>query len=87
MKALVLAVFFALPSLIVKAQECYDLGSRSEWIGVVCYENGSMNVQMQGSTYNFCNVPSNIFKGLVNATSPGTYYDQHIRGRYRCSGY
>jgi hypothetical protein len=34
--------------------------------------------------YSFCGVPENIYSGLLNAASKGTYYDQHIRDRYQC---
>ena len=87
MKTAALILLLLIPVLSVQAQECYDLSSRSAWIGLVCYQNGTMSVQMQGSTYKFCNVPSGTFAAFVNSSSPGTYYDQQIRHRYRCSGY
>ncbi|HQW04783.1 MAG: KTSC domain-containing protein [Flavobacteriales bacterium] len=86
MKAALLALLFAV-ALGTQAQECYDLSARSSWVGVVCFNDGTLTMQMQGATYKFCNVPFDTFSGLVNAGSPGTYYDQYIRGRYRCSGY
>lgn len=33
--------------------------------------------------YSHPGVPYEIFLGLLHADSPGTYYNQHIRGRYR----
>lgn len=69
------------------AQECYDLSTRSSWISVVCYSGGTLSIVMTGSRYNFCGVPYDLFQGLLRASSPGTYYDNYIRGRYRCSGY
>ena len=33
--------------------------------------------------YDHPGVPYSVFVELVNAMSPGTYYNQHIRGRYR----
>lgn len=39
---------------------------------------------MQGEVYQFCGVDRIVFDGLVRAQSPGRYYDQVIRGRYRC---
>ncbi len=34
--------------------------------------------------YTFCEVPKEIFDGLLNAPSKGRYYDCHIRDKYRC---
>jgi hypothetical protein len=38
----------------------------------------------QGHTYTFCRVPQQIFDGLLSASSKGSYYDRHIRGKYQC---
>jgi hypothetical protein len=35
-----------------------------------------------GGPYTFYRVPREIYVGLINATSPGTYYHRHIAGRY-----
>lgn len=32
--------------------------------------------------YTFHRVPLNVYLGLINAASPGSYYNRHIRGRY-----
>jgi hypothetical protein len=69
------------------AQECYDLSSRSTWISIVCYNSGTMSIKMQGQRYDFCGVPYDLFQGILRASSPGSYYDTYIRGRYRCAGY
>jgi hypothetical protein len=36
-----------------------------------------------GGVYDFHGVPVSVFQALVNAASPGRYYNQCIRGRYR----
>jgi hypothetical protein len=36
-----------------------------------------------GGVYDFHGVPESVFQGLISASSPGSYYNQHIRGRYR----
>lgn len=36
-----------------------------------------------GGVYDFHGVPVAVFHGLISASSPGTYYNHHIRGRYR----
>nr|WP_231990229.1 KTSC domain-containing protein [Pseudomonas sp. Z003-0.4C(8344-21)] len=38
----------------------------------------------QGHTYDFCNVPLDVYNGLIAAVSKGSYYNQHIRDRYQC---
>ena len=37
-----------------------------------------------GKTYDFCGVPENVHKALFTANSIGTYYNNHIKDRYRC---
>jgi hypothetical protein len=37
-----------------------------------------------GHTYDFCRVPRQVFDGLLQAPSAGTYYNQHIKDRYQC---
>ena len=36
----------------------------------------------QSKAYTFYRVPVEVYGGLMNASSKGTYYHQHIRGRY-----
>jgi hypothetical protein len=36
-----------------------------------------------GYSYSYRSVPERIFLGLIHSTSPGTYYNLHIRGIYR----
>lgn len=38
----------------------------------------------EGHTYDFCGVPESVFNGLLRAPSKGSYYNEHIRDRYRC---
>lgn len=33
--------------------------------------------------YDYFNVPESVYLGLINAASPGTYYDHMIKDRYR----
>jgi len=35
-----------------------------------------------GKAYSFYDVPESVYRGLVNAASPGSYYSANIRGRY-----
>lgn len=60
---------------------------RSSAITAVGYDPNTqqMCIQFQqGHSYNFCHVPQYIFDGLLSAGSKGTYYNDHIRGRYQC---
>ncbi len=45
---------------------------------------GTMQLWFRGGThaYNFYNVPESIYRGLLQASSAGSYYDQYIKGRY-----
>ncbi len=38
----------------------------------------------QGDSYDFCGVPADVFDGLLNAHSKGSYYNERIRDRYQC---
>jgi hypothetical protein len=35
-----------------------------------------------GRTYEYLNVPVQVFEGLLNASSKGSYFYRRIRGRY-----
>jgi len=35
------------------------------------------------TTYSFDNVPENVYRGLDSAASPGAYFHNNIKGRYR----
>jgi len=49
------------------------------------YNNGSMQIWFPNSgPYNFYHVPQSVYGGLLNASSKGTYYNNHIRDRYQC---
>lgn len=51
------------------------------------YDLTSKRMQLwfpDGGPYDFCGVPQSVFDGLVNASSHGSYYNDHIRDRYQC---
>lgn len=59
----------------------------SSAISEVGYDPITMRMKIrfvQGHSYDFCRVPENVFNGLLNARSKGTYYNDHIRDRYQC---
>ena len=37
---------------------------------------------LDGSTYEYDDVPQDVYKGLVSASSQGSYFNTYIRGRY-----
>lgn len=44
---------------------------------------GTMEIQFKsGKTYTFENVPQDVYQGLVEAPSPGGYYNEVIKGQY-----
>ncbi|MBK8945396.1 MAG: KTSC domain-containing protein [Ignavibacteriae bacterium] len=53
----------------------------------VGYDNSSNILQIEflnGGLYEYYNVPESKYNGLMNATSHGQYFDQHIKkGGYR----
>lgn len=59
----------------------------SSAIAAIGYDESTMRMQIRfngGHTYTFCRVPLNVFNGLLRASSKGSYYDTHIKGRYSC---
>ena len=59
----------------------------SSAISAIGYDPTTMRMRIrfvQGDTYDFCGVPAHVFNGLLNSSSKGSYYNDHIRGRYQC---
>jgi hypothetical protein len=53
-------------------------------IRAVGYDGYTLTVEFHtGRIYDHPGVPYSVYEALINANSPGTYYNQHIRGRYR----
>jgi hypothetical protein len=53
----------------------------------VGYDEVTMRMKImfeQGDVYDFCGVPLHVYEGLMAAASKGSYYNDHIRDRYRC---
>ena len=60
---------------------------RSSAISDFGYDSSSQRMKVkfkQGETYSFCRVPEHIFNGLINSSSKGSYYNNHIRDKYQC---
>ena len=59
----------------------------SSAISEIGYNAATLHLQIrfvQGHTYDFCRVPQSVFDGLYKARSKGTYYNDHIKDRYKC---
>lgn len=41
-------------------------------------------VFVDGGAYDFCGVPMDVYEGLMNSRSKGSYYNWYIRDRYQC---
>lgn len=57
----------------------------SSSIRAVDYRGGTLFVQFHTSDtfYSHPHVPYSLFEGLINADSPGGYYNQFIRGKFK----
>jgi hypothetical protein len=62
-----------------------DVPLNSEVIDTANYnkQTQSLNITfVSGRDYTFSDVPPDIFLGLVQASSPGRYFNDHIKGKY-----
>jgi len=56
---------------------------RSSCIAWVDYNLGTLRIQFRnGSVYTFLDVPEIHYLGLLNASSPGRYFNTYLKGRY-----
>jgi hypothetical protein len=57
----------------------------SSAIAAIGYENGVLVVQFHNNpkTYHLPNVPYSLFDTFVNAPSPGEFWNQHLRGKFK----
>jgi hypothetical protein len=56
----------------------------SSAIRAVGFDGSTLTVEFHtGRIYDHPNVPDSVFANLLHAISKGTYYNQHIRGRYK----
>lgn len=52
-------------------------------IASIGYENGLLHIRFHsGGLYAYYNVPTSIYNGFMNASSHGSYFHSHIKGRY-----
>jgi KTSC domain len=58
----------------------------STLLASVAYDIGKSLLQLEycdGAIYQYSAVPATIHQGLLAADSKGTYFNRHIRSRYR----
>ncbi len=49
----------------------------------VGYENGTLHIQFKnGALYSYSNVPEYLYLNLISASSVGSFFHLHIKGRY-----
>jgi KTSC domain-containing protein len=57
----------------------------SSAINAIGYDENSNHLRIEfshGNTYDYYNVPKEIFEGLLNASSAGSYYNQYIKDKF-----
>jgi hypothetical protein len=81
-----LAVVKYRPSLVCLDTMDYGNTNKSSWVRGAWYNSQAdyMVINLQGTLYHYCRVPSEIWKGLISASSHGTYYNANIKGRFDC---
>jgi len=57
----------------------------SSAIAEVGYENGVLAVRFHNNpkTYELPDVPYSLFEAFINATSPGEFWNRHLRGKFK----
>jgi hypothetical protein len=56
----------------------------SSFIRAIGYDGSTLYVEFDtGETYPHPGVPYSIYREFMDASSKGTYYNQHIRGKYK----
>ena len=60
----------------------YSSFLKAGWYRYYSEESNFLLLQMNENFYLFKNVPYKLWKGLLNASSKGEYYNYYIRGRY-----
>lgn len=66
------------------AQDCFPVNS--SFIEKACYSSETQRLELilNGRSYNYCGVSKATFDSFLSASSKGSYYNQYIKGRFRC---
>ncbi|MAM40728.1 MAG: KTSC domain-containing protein [Erythrobacter sp.] len=57
-------------------------------VSAIGYDEDSQTLQVEfnsGATYQYFDVPQQIFEGMLDAGSVGQYLNQHVKGVFRYS--
>lgn len=49
-------------------------------------EDGYLILNLNDAYYHYCSVPSDVWQGLLDADSHGSFYNSDIKGQYGCQG-
>jgi len=63
-----------------------DFVQGSSFVGEVNYNEDAqeMKISLNGTVYEYCNVPQRVFDGFEGAPSKGAYYNRIIKGQFDC---
>jgi hypothetical protein len=69
--------------------DCIDLAqfrctdTKSSFVHQVCYDKKTkfMVLRLKDARYPHCNTPEEVVKGLIEASSVGSYYNRNIKGK------
>lgn len=58
----------------------------SSLVDRICYDkvNSYLLVQLNGTYYHYCRLPSFVYSEWINASSLGSYYSSRVKGNYDC---
>jgi len=76
------AVLNKIPAVIKKAPPIPVL-LKSSYLKSVSYDNTTMVIEFQsGKRFSYGGVPPNIYLGLIQALSPGSFFHRRIKNNY-----
>jgi len=81
----ILAILLTFLSFGVLADEVCQ-STDSSFVHQVCYdkERAVLRLLLKDKFYQYCGVSPAVHASLLDASSIGTFFNQYIKGRYRC---
>lgn len=99
-KKLLIALMLGIASISASAESVYvkyrgsvelktftcNWVSRSSVVNRLCYDQKEeyVVVNLTGTYYHYCEVPSIVVSNWLSASSMGRYYNAQVKGRYDC---
>ncbi len=70
----------------VEREREVDFKQPSSFVGTVTYtiDLQTMEIELNGRIYGYCNIPARIFDGFEAAPSKGEFYNRSIKGQFLC---